>query len=263
MADGIWKTLPPTPTLPRPERSGYAPVNGIQMWYAEFGAGPPVLLLHGGLVNSNWWGNQVPFLVSHHFMVIVTDSRGHGRSTRTSAPYSYDLMASDVVALLDYLKLKRVALVGWSDGGIIGLDIAIHHPERLDRLFAFGANTDPAGLNANFDQNPVFAAAIKRGGPEYRKLSRTPDQYDAFVQQISRMWATQPHFTDKQLASITTPTTIADGEYDEAIKQSHDRYMAHAIPNAKLVILPNVSHFAMLQNSAEFNSAMLTALTAK
>ncbi len=255
-----WKILPPTPHLPASERSGYAPINGIRMWYAEFGGGQPVLLLHGGLANSNYWGNLVPFLVERHFLVIVADSRGHGRSTRSAEPYSYDLMASDVVALLDYLKISKVDLVGWSDGGIIGIDLAIHHPERLKRLFAFGANTDPSGLTSNFDKTSVFGGFIKRSGLEYAQLSETPDQYAAFVKQISQMWATQPHFTDEQLRSIRTPTTIADGQYDEAIKLSHDRYMARTIPHAKLVILPDVSHFAMLQNPAVLNAAVLTAL---
>jgi pimeloyl-ACP methyl ester carboxylesterase len=255
-----WKVLPPTPILAAPEHSAYVPVNGIRMWYAEFGRGQPVLLLHGGLANSNYWGNLVPFLVERHFLVIVADSRGHGRSTRSAEPYSYDLMASDVVALLDYLKISKVDLVGWSDGGIIGIDLAIYHPERLKRLFAFGANTDPAGLKSNFDKTPTFGGFIKRSGLEYANLSETPDQCDAFVKQISQMWATQPHFTDEQLRSIQTPTTIADGQYDEAIRLSHDRYMARTIPRAKLVILADVSHFAMLQNPAEFNTAVLTAL---
>jgi pimeloyl-ACP methyl ester carboxylesterase len=257
----VWKILPPTPRLPRPKSSGYAPVNGIRMWYAEFGTGQPVLLVHGGLANSDYWGNLVPFLVRHHFMVIVADSRGHGRSSRTDEPYSYDLMADDVIDLLDYLKISKVDLVGWSDGGIIGLDLAIHHPERLKHLFAFGANTDPTGLRSNFDHTPVFGGFIRRSKLEYRKLSTTPDQYDSFVKQISAMWATQPHFTSEQLHRISTPTTIADGQYDEAIKLSHDRYMASEIPHARLVILPNVSHFAMLQDPGEFNAAVLAALS--
>src|SRR5713226_9173496 len=99
-----WKTLPPTPKLPKPSNSGYAAVNYIQMWYAIFGQGHPVLLLHGGLSNSNYWSSLILALVRRHFQVIVADSRGHGRSSRSSQPYSYDLMASDMIALLDYLK---------------------------------------------------------------------------------------------------------------------------------------------------------------
>jgi pimeloyl-ACP methyl ester carboxylesterase len=257
---GAWNTLPATPDLPEPMQCGYAPVNDIQMWYATFGHGQPVLLLHGGLSNSNYWGNLVGFLVRHHFRVIVADSRGHGRSTRSVQPYSYDLMSSDVIALLDYLKLRKVDLAGWSDGGIIGLDIAIHHPERLKHLFTFGANTDPSGLIDTFDKTPVFSAFLKRTGDEYRKLSRTPDQYDAFVDQIGHMWATQPHFTDSELCGIRLPTTIADGQYDEGIKRSHTEYIAKTIPHAQLVILSDVSHFAMLQNPGKFNAAVLAAL---
>src|SRR5271163_1631798 len=93
-AEQQWLTLPPTPSLPKAAQSGYAPVNGIKIWYAIFGpdstAGEPVLLLHGGLANSNYWGNQVRALKTR-YRVIVMDSRGHGRSTRNAEPYGYDL----------------------------------------------------------------------------------------------------------------------------------------------------------------------------
>jgi predicted alpha/beta-fold hydrolase len=91
-----WLTLPPTPSLPKSGHSGYALVNRIRIWYAVFGHGAPVILLHGGLANSNYWGNQVPVL-AQHYRVIVMDSRGHGRSERNDQHFSYDLMASDAV----------------------------------------------------------------------------------------------------------------------------------------------------------------------
>src|SRR5262249_12968008 len=90
-----WMTLPPTPALPTPQKSGRAPVNGISIFYATFGSGDPVLLLHGGLANSDYWVHQIPALAEHH-RVIVMDSRGHGRSTRNAEPFGYALMASDV-----------------------------------------------------------------------------------------------------------------------------------------------------------------------
>ena len=178
-AEDPWMVLPPTPSLPKAAHSGYAPVNGIKIWYAEFGKGEPVILLHGGLANSNYWGLQVPAL-EKRYRVIVMDSRGHGRSTRNDQPYGYDLMASDVVALMDYLKIKRAAIVGWSDGAILGLDIAIHHPDRLTKLFAFAANSDPSGV-ADISKSPVFNAYIARAEKEYEKLSATPTQYKAFL----------------------------------------------------------------------------------
>jgi pimeloyl-ACP methyl ester carboxylesterase len=135
-AEPQWLNLPPTPGLPSAAQSGYAEINGVKIWYAVFGHGQPVLLLHGGLANSNYWGNLIPAL-SNDYQVVVMDSRGHGRSGRSSEPLGYDLMASDVLALMDFLKLDKAAIIGWSDGAIIGLDIAIHHPERLTKLFAF------------------------------------------------------------------------------------------------------------------------------
>ncbi|HUZ91428.1 MAG TPA: alpha/beta hydrolase, partial [Methylocella sp.] len=185
-----WLSLPPTPTLPAPGESGTAPVNGIKIWYAEFGHGEPVILLHGGLANANYWGNQVPVLAKR-FRVIVMDSRGHGRSTRDHEPFGYDLMASDVLALMDLLKIPRAAIVGWSDGAIIGLDIAIHHPERVAKLFAFAANSDPSGVQ-DVNQSPVFRAFIARAEKEYEQLSPTPGQFKPFLDEITKMWATQP-----------------------------------------------------------------------
>jgi pimeloyl-ACP methyl ester carboxylesterase len=264
LAEQPWKVLPPMPELPPATVSGPVHVNDIDMWRAEFGPrdGKPVIMVHGGLSNSNYFGNVIPFLVSEGFHVIAVDSRGHGRSTRSTQPYSYELMASDVVAMLDALHIPKADLVGWSDGGIIGIVMAIHNPEHLNRVFAFGANTVPEGLIPDFDKEGVFAAFEKRAGDEYEKLSPTPDQYASFLKQINEMWATQPHLTDEQLKAIRTPITIADGRYDEGIKQSHDRYMASTIPDARLVILPGVSHFAMLQNPPLFARAVLDALTA-
>ena len=254
-ADQQWLMLPPTPSLPKPAESGYAPINGIRVWYAEFGRGEPVLLLHGGLANSNYWGNQVPAL-AESYRVIVVDSRGHGRSTHDERPYGYDLMASDVLGLMDFLKLPKAAVVGWSDGAILGLDIAIHHPERLSKLFAFAANSDPSGV-ADIAQSTVFNAYIARAEKEYQVLSPTPDQYKSFVDQISKMWETEPHFTAEQLRVITVPTWIVDADHDEAIKRENTEFMANEIPDAGLLLQPQVSHFSFLQDPRQFTGDVL------
>ncbi|HUI20233.1 MAG TPA: alpha/beta hydrolase [Methylocella sp.] len=257
-ADPQWLTLPETPTLPTPERSGIAPVNGVKIWYSEFGSGEPVILLHGGLANANYWGNQVPIL-ARLYHVIIMDSRGHGRSTRNDQPFGYDLMACDVLALMDFLKIEKVAIVGWSDGAIIGLDLAIHHPERVARLFAFAANSDPSGVK-DVNQSPVFRAFVARAEKEYDQLSPTPGGYKSFLDEITKMWATQPHFTAEQLQSIAVPTAIVDGDHDEAIERENTEFMAKEIPGAKLIIQPSVSHFSFLQNPEQFNSDVLRFL---
>ena len=148
------------------------------------------------------------------------DSRGHGRSTRNAEPYGYALMASDVIGLMDFLKIPKAALVGWSDGAIVGLDIAMKHPERLTKLFAFGANSDPSGV-ADFTGNPVVTAAIARAEKEYEKLSPTPGEFADFLAQITRMWETQPNWAADDLKKITVPTWIVDGDHDEVIRREN------------------------------------------
>jgi pimeloyl-ACP methyl ester carboxylesterase len=251
-----WQNLPPTPAPIPTTRSGQAEVDGIRIHYAIYGQGSPVILLHGGLANADYWGNQVPALASHH-TVIVMDSRGHGRSTRDARPYGYDLMADDVVGLMDVLKLPKADIVGWSDGGIIGLDLALRHPDRVGRIFAFAANTTTSGVKPGVERNPTFAAFIERAGHEYAAYSATPKEYGAFVNQISKMWADQPHWTDAQLKTITAPVLVVDGDHDEAIKREHTEHIAAAIPGAGLLILPNTSHFAFLQDPQMFNYAIL------
>ncbi len=185
------------------------------------------------------------------------DSRGHGRSTRDARPYGYDLMADDVVALMDVLKIPKADVVGWSDGAILGIDLAMRHKDRVGKVFAFAANTVTSGVVEGVEKNPTFAAYIDRAGHEYSEHSATPKEYAAFVDQISKMWADQPNWTDDQLKAIDTPILVVDGDHDEAIKRPHTEYIAATIPQAGLLILPNASHFAFLQDPDQFNFAIL------
>jgi pimeloyl-ACP methyl ester carboxylesterase len=251
-----WESLPPTPAPIPTDRSGQARINGICVHYAIYGHGSPVIFLHGGLANADYWGNQVPAVAAHH-TVILMDSRGHGRSTRDARPYGYDLMADDVVALMDYLKFAKVDVVGWSDGGILGIDLAMRHKERVGKVLAFAANTATSGVKEGVEKNPTFAAYIERAGHEYEKQSATPREYDAFVNQISRMWAEQPNWSEGQLKAIDTPVLVVDGDHDEAIKREHTETIAATVPHAGLLILPNASHFAFLQDPKQFNFAIL------
>ena len=251
-----WETLPPTPAPIHTDRGGDAHVNGITIHYAMYGQGSPVIFLHGGLANTDYWGDQVPAVAAHH-TVILMDSRGHGRSTRDARPYGYDLMADDVTALMDSLKIAKADIVGWSDGAILGIDLAMRHKERVGKVFAFAANTVTSGVKDGVEKNPTFAAYIDRAGREYAAHSATPKDYDSFVDQISKMWAEQPNWSDAQLKAIDTPILVVDGDHDEAIKREHTEYIAAMIPHTGLLILPNTSHFAFLQDPRQFNFAIL------
>jgi len=256
LATERWETLPPTPAPIHTDRSGDAHVNGITIHYAMYGQGSPVIFLHGGLANTDYWGDQVESVAAHH-TVILMDSRGHGRSTRDARPYGYDLMADDVTALMDSLKIAKADIVGWSDGAILGIDLAMRHKERVGKVFAFAANTVTSGVKDGVEKNPTFAAYIERAGRDYAAHSATPKDYDSFVDQISKMWAEQPNWNDAQLKAIDTPILVVDGDHDEAIKREHTEYIAAMIPHTGLLILPNTSHFAFLQDPRQFNFAIL------
>lgn len=251
-----WLVLPPTPTLPRAAASGTVPVNGAAIWWARFGAksAEPIVLLHGGLGHSNYWGKLVADLARDHD-VITIDSRGHGRSSRSAAPFGYELMATDVLGVLDRLGVHRCRIVGWSDGAIIGLTIAWHHPERVAGVFAFGANSDPSGAKET-EGNKMFDTFAARAGQEYAHLSPTPGQFKSFVGEIRKMWAEQPRITAADLASIHAPIWIVDGDHEEAIVRDNTLFMADHIPDARLMLLPGTSHFAFLQNPPLFAFAV-------
>src|SRR5919202_857992 len=142
--------------LTRFERDGAAPLpsdgaqghvlnNGARLWYACFGSGPAVILLHGGLGHSGNWGYQVPALTARGYRVVLIDARGHGRSTRDSQPYAYELMTTDVVAVMNELSLDRAAFVGWSDGACVALVLAHDTPARVGGVLYFACNMDPSG----------------------------------------------------------------------------------------------------------------------
>jgi pimeloyl-ACP methyl ester carboxylesterase len=245
--------------LPETKDQGYVENNGARIWYAAYGSGSPVILLHGGLGNSGNWGYQVPALVKNGYRAIVIDSRGHGRSTRDDRPYSYELMASDVLAVMDTLQVDRAALVGWSDGACTALILADKAPERAAAVFFFACNMDPSGTK-EFELTSIVQRCFNRHVKDYKELSSTPDQFETFSEAVGLMQRTQPNYSADDLAQIQAPVTIVHSEYDEFIKQEHAEYLARHIPNAEFVYLPGVSHFAPLQRPGKFNVLLLAFL---
>ena len=244
------------PPLPASNESGWIEHEGARIWYASHGNGAPVILLHGGLGHSGNWGYQVPALLDAGHRVLVVDSRGHGRSTRDARPYNYELMASDVLAVMDALALERAAIVGWSDGACVAMVLGIVAPERVAGVFFFGCNMDPGGTK-EFVATPVIDRCFNRHRRDYARLSATPNEFDAFVAAVSEMMRTEPNYAAHELARIRVPVLIVQSEGDEFIKPEHAEYLARSIPGAELKVLPGVSHFAPLQRPAVFNEVML------
>jgi pimeloyl-ACP methyl ester carboxylesterase len=242
--------------LPPAEDLGYIENDGAHIWYSTYGSGSPVILLHGGLGHSGNWGYQVPAVVASGHRAVLMDSRGHGRSTCDQRPVSYELMASDVLALMDALHLKTAALVGWSDGACTALILAAKNPSRIAGVFFFACNMDPSGVKP-FEATPTLDRCFTRHAKDYAQLSATPERFKDFVEEVSLMQRTQPNYSANDLANITVPVSIVQSEHDEFIKREHAEYLARTIPDAEFVLLNEVSHFAPLQRPDLFNAAML------
>ncbi|MBT9331315.1 alpha/beta fold hydrolase [Paracidobacterium acidisoli] len=242
--------------LPAAEDQGYVEHEGARIWYSTYGSGSPVILLHGGLGHSGNWGYQVPALTESGYRAVVLDSRGHGRSTRDGRPYSYELMAADLRAVMDRLLLEKACLVGWSDGACTALMFAAEEPGRVHGVFFFACNMDPGGVKP-FAATPASDRCFERHARDYAELSAAPESFRAFVEDVSLMQRTQPNYSVDDLAGVRVPVLVVLGEEDEFIRREHAEYLARSLPAAEFVMLRGVSHFAPLQRPGLFNATML------
>jgi pimeloyl-ACP methyl ester carboxylesterase len=253
-----WRILPAPQPLPSFDLEGRVTHEGARIWFAAIGKGPPVILLHGGDASAEFWGDQVPALLASGRRVILIDSRGHGRSTRDAKPLGYELMESDVIAVMDAIGVDKADVVGWSDGAILGLIMAMKDPQRVGRVFAFGANMDLHGFNPLGAVAPILPRVNAMLAANYARISPTPDGYGKLSRDVLAMQLSQPNYTPAELAAIKGPAiAIVDGAHEEFILREHTQYLARTIPGATLIILPDVSHFAPLQAPDSFNAAMI------
>ena len=244
---------------PLPEGGATIERDGARLWFGDYGSGPAVVLLHGGLGNAGNFGHQVPALLARGYRVIAVDSRGQGRSSWDGRPFSYDQFAEDLVAVLDHLGIARAAIVGWSDGACTGLAMARAHRERVAGVFYFACNVDPTGAWP-FEMTDVIGNCLARHQKDYAALSPAPDGFEAMSQALQVMQSSQPNYSEDDLKAINVPVTVAQAERDEFIRPEHARYIAASIPGARHVDLPGVSHFAPVQRPALFNAAVLDFL---
>ena len=268
-----WQELPLPPAMPRPASEGTVDSSGAAIYYAIYGQPDraPVILLHGGLGNSDHFAFQLPALTDK-FQVIVIDSRGQGRSTLPkpmprSAKLTYHAMAADVIAVMDKLALKKASLVGWSDGGEIAIDLAIHEPARVDRMFVVGANYDARGSKPRGGTSSstfqAYAAKCKADhGKLSGKVSGKPLSFDALIDALLPVWRNPAGFTQDQLRAISAPSMIALGDHDEIIVLDQVKEMAKLIPDGHLMVFKDASHFVMWQDPESFNKALVEFLTA-
>ena len=190
----------------------YASVNGLTMYYELHGDGPPLLLLHGGTgsIPEAW----IPHF-SPRFRVVAPEFMGHGRTADAmDRPFHYHDLAEDMTELMRQLEIERAVIVGYSDGGIIGLDMAIHHPERVARLVTTGANTRVDGYTAENNEwiRTFDPAAVAVSGAYARLSPDGPKHWPVLLARLKPMWTVEPHFTFEELRRIEVPSLIIVGD---------------------------------------------------
>lgn len=225
----------------------YAPVNGIQLYYEKYGSGEPLIMLHGNGGSINAFSNQIPFF-EKYYQVIAIDSRLQGKSGGSPDSISYELMASDFCALLDYLHLESVNVLGWSDGGIDGIMMAMNCPNKVRKLAVSGANTVP-------DSTAISNADLLG----MKNFVANPDSASKAAVALVQMMIDQPNIRYADLGKILCPVLIMAGDHD-MIKTEHTIKIFQSIPAATLCIFPDSNHGVCQQHPDLFNETVLTFL---
>lgn len=234
-------------------------INDITMYVEIHGEGDPLFLLHGG---TGFIETIAPQLIalSRKYKVIAPDIRGHGRSTGAESNFSYDLLMSDKLALMDFLDIKQAHFVGWSDGGIISLNMAINHPERVKSLALIGTNYSTSGIYAELKEY-VSSLSANEWDPRviaaYQANSPNPELWDVFFGNITSMWLSEPEFSKAELNNISAPTLVLAGAEENFIKESHTKSMAEHIKNSKLILIPEGTHNVPIEKPEEVNEVIL------
>jgi len=243
-------------------KSQFAKIDDVKIHYKVYGKGDPLILLHGSLESMKDWSRQVPEF-SKKYKVITMDNRGHGQSTFTDRKLDYALLSEDVVALMNQLKIDSAMIVGFGDGGIIGLYLAINHPEKIRKLVAIGANY-------KVDTTAVYGQVLKKV-KEWTTAKMTlyihnnfenyPNDklIGAFMERMKTMLLTEPNLNLSNLQQIKCPVLFMAGDHD-IIKLSHTSEMYENVKQGYLSIIPGTRHYPQKEKANLVNATILDFL---
>ena len=236
--------------------SGYADVNGLHLYYERHGAGTPLVLLHGGMltIDLNFAG-LIPTLAQRH-EVIGVEMQGHGRTADIDREITPAALAGDVVALLDHLGIERAHVLGHSLGGAVTLELAVNHPTRVRSVVPVSASVRPEGMHEDLSDPSRFATSTRMPTQQdfadfreaYLRLSPHPEHFEDFLASLSRSAADLHGWSDEQLAGITAPTLIVQGDHD-FVTIEHAALMQQLIPGAHLAVLPATTHMTVTRRA--------------
>lgn len=231
------------------------------LYFEEHGAGDPLLLLHGGLGGVHSWPAQIPALATR-YRVIVPEQRGRGRTPDREGPLSYDAMTDDTAALIGELVPRGAHVVGASDGGVIGLLLAIRRPELVRRLVVIGANFHHDGLRTDSGWTTLPADDPAWAGPRQRYESLSPDgpaHWPIIFDKLVALWEREPELSAADLGSIEAPVLVMAGD-DDAVALTHTATLYEALPAGQLAIVPGTSHACFVEKPDLVNGLILDFL---
>ncbi len=227
----------------------YYAIRGIKMYCEVYGKGQPLLIIHGNGGSINNFIYQIPYF-SKKYKVIIADSRSQGNSADTGDSLSYEMMADDYAALLDMMKIDSAYVIGWSDGGINALLLAIRHPEKVRKMAITGANLVPdttAVPKQIWDMVMPALIGLKL------KANKTTEEKNSL--KLFRLLAEQPHIPLSDLHKISCPALVIGGDHD-VIKEEHTMLIYKNIPRSYLWILPGSGHSTPVVYKDDFNKVV-------
>lgn len=222
-------------------------LQGVETWVAECGeaTGDPLLLLHGGLSDCELLLDLLAPVLATTFRVISFDRTGHGRTAKAAEPFSYQQMVHQTISVIEQLIGTPVPLVGWSDGGVTALEVALQRPDLVSRLVLIGTNFHRDGyLNVEVEQPSELSALFEKRYVE-RSANGTAD-FAFEIAQSAKLWATEPNLTTDELSGLAVPTLVMVGD-DDSISLDHTRALYDSLPNAQLAVVPGASHALPLE----------------
>lgn len=226
----------------------YINIRGVYMYYEMYGAGEPLLIIHGNGGSIRDFTNQIPYF-EKYYKVIVADNRSQGKTVDPADSLSYEMMADDLDALLDALELDSCYVIGWSDGGIDGLLLAMRHPDKVKKLAVTGANLWP-------DSTAVDPFVCNWAMHINDSLSHVPTTPDLKIpKKLLHLLAFEPHIPTSALQGIHCPTLVIGGDHDVILPQ-HTLLIAQSIPKSYLWILPNSGHSTPIVYKDDFNKSV-------
>lgn len=236
--------------------TGYADVNGLHMYYETYGDGTPLVLLHGGMltIDLNFAG-LIPTLAKKH-RVIGVEMQGHGRTADIDRAITPAALASDVVALLDHLGVDRAHVAGHSMGGAVAMELAVSYRDRMLSVVPISVTVRPDGAHPDLSDPSKFATSpimptqqdFMEFRSEYVRLSPHPEHFDEFLAKMSANAADLKGWSDDQLAGITAPLLLIQGDRDFTTNE-HGALMQRLIPGSQLAILPNTTHMQVTRRA--------------